>query len=236
MHVILIPGLWLVGSSWDDVVPALEEAGHEVLPLTPPGMGSRRLDRSHITLRDHVEDVVEVIDSLLADAGEGAKVILVAHGSGGAVAHAAVDARPDKVARVIYVSAVPRGDGEHGEDWDSVNGEVPLPNWADFGDDMLVDLDEELRERIRARSIPSPEAVMRDPQKLENDARYDVPVTVVACEESSDKIEHWILEGNPRYAELGKITDVSYLDLATGHWPQYSKPAELGRLLVESIA
>jgi hypothetical protein len=28
MDIILIPGFWLDGSSWDAVVPALEDAGH----------------------------------------------------------------------------------------------------------------------------------------------------------------------------------------------------------------
>ncbi|CAM5669083.1 Esterase OS=Streptomyces griseorubiginosus OX=67304 GN=AQJ54_33745 PE=4 SV=1 [Streptomyces griseorubiginosus] len=28
MDILLIAGLWLDGSAWDDVVPALEELGH----------------------------------------------------------------------------------------------------------------------------------------------------------------------------------------------------------------
>lgn len=28
MHILLIAGLWLDGSAWDDVVPALETLGH----------------------------------------------------------------------------------------------------------------------------------------------------------------------------------------------------------------
>jgi hypothetical protein len=41
MDVILIPGFWLDGSSWDEVVPALEQAGHHAHPLTLPGMQAK---------------------------------------------------------------------------------------------------------------------------------------------------------------------------------------------------
>src|SRR5712691_6716294 len=61
MNVILIPGFWLDGS-WDDVVPALEQAGHRPYALTLPGMESMNADRSEITLRDHVDAVVDLID------------------------------------------------------------------------------------------------------------------------------------------------------------------------------
>src|ERR1700733_1636808 len=98
MDIILIPGFWLDASSWDEVVPALEQAGHRTHPLTLPGMESRDADRSGITLRDHIDAVVGVIDSL--DPADG-QVVLAEHSGGGAIAHAAVDARPDRVARVI---------------------------------------------------------------------------------------------------------------------------------------
>src|SRR5580658_3692287 len=138
MDIILIPGLWLNGSSWDEVVPALEQAGHRTHPLTLPGMESKDADRAGITLRDHVDAVVEVIDSF-DPAGE--KVVLVGHSGGGAIAHAAVDARPECVARVVYVDSGPLGEGGViNDDLPTENGEVPLPDWPLFDDEDLVDL------------------------------------------------------------------------------------------------
>ncbi|HXW87533.1 MAG TPA: alpha/beta fold hydrolase, partial [Streptosporangiaceae bacterium] len=92
MDIILIPGFWLDGSSWDEVVPALEQAGHRTHALTLPGKESRDADRSLITLRDHVDAVVRVIDSVGLAGGQ---VVLVGHSGGGAIAHAAADARPE---------------------------------------------------------------------------------------------------------------------------------------------
>jgi len=39
MDILLIAGLWLDGSAWDDVVPTLEALGHRPVPLTLPGQG-----------------------------------------------------------------------------------------------------------------------------------------------------------------------------------------------------
>jgi len=233
MEIILIPGFWLDGSSWDDVVPALEQAGHRTHALTLPGMESRSADRSEITLRDHVEAVVEVIDSFASADG---KVVLVGHSGGGAVAHAAVDARPDRVARVVYVDSGPLGNGGVINDQlPAVDGEVPLPDWSVFDEADLVDLDDELRAAFRGRAIPTPAHVASDPQQLSNERRYEVPVTVIACEFSSAMLQEWIAQGDPYVAELAKIRDVEYVDLPTGHWPQFTRPDDLGRALLESV-
>jgi hypothetical protein len=54
MDIILIPGFWLDASSWDDIVPVLERAGHRAHALTLPGMESRAAGRASVTLRDHI--------------------------------------------------------------------------------------------------------------------------------------------------------------------------------------
>ena len=233
MHIILIPGFWLDASSWDDVVPALDQAGHRTRALTLPGMESKDADRSAITLRDHIDAVVEVIDSL--DPADG-KVVLVGHSGGGAVAHGAVDARPDRVARVVYVDSGPLGDGGViNDELPSQDGEIPLPDWAIFDDEDLVDLDDELRAAFRERAIPTPVHVASDPQRLSDERRYDVPVTVIACEIPSEMIRKWMEQGHPYVRELAKIRDVGYLDLPTGHWPQFTRPEDLGQAILASV-
>lgn len=234
MDVILISGFWLDGSSWDEVVPVLEQAGHRTHALTLPGMESHDADRSEITLRDHVDAVVEVIDSLGPAAG---KVVLVGHSGGGAIAHAAVDVRPDRVARVVYVDSGPLGEGAVTNDQLPVaNGEVPLPDWSLFEPQDLVDLDDAMRAAFRERAIPTPAHVAGDPQQLFDERRYEVPVTVIACEFPSAMLREWITQGHPYVRELAKIRDVGYVDLPTGHWPQFTRPKELGRAILARIS
>jgi pimeloyl-ACP methyl ester carboxylesterase len=234
MDIILIPGFWLDASSWDEVIPALQQAGHRVQALTLPGMESKDADRSQITLRDHIDAVVEVIDS--ADPASG-KVVLVGHSGGGAIAHAAADARPGRVARVVYVDSFPMGEGGLINDELPVeNGEVPLPDWSLFDKEDLVDLDDDLRAAFRERAIPTPVHVTCDRQRLSDERRYDVPATVIACEFSSAQLRDWMAQDHPAMRELAKIRDVGYIDLPTGHWPQFTKPAELGQAILASVA
>lgn len=231
--MVLIPGLWLDGSSWNEVVPFIQQAGHNTHALTLPGMESRDADRSKITLRDQVEAVVAVIDSFTSADGD---VVLVGHSGGGAIAHAAVDARPTRVARVVYVDSVPLGEGDLINDaFPADNGDVPLPDWSVFGEEDLIDLDDELRARFRERAIPAPVHVARDPQQLSDERRYDVPITVISCEFPSATLQELIEEGDEYVQELAKVRDVEYIDLPTGHWPQFTRPTELGQAILASL-
>jgi pimeloyl-ACP methyl ester carboxylesterase len=230
MDIILIPGFWLDASSWQDVTPPLVAAGHRVHPLTLPGLGSVDADRSGIGLRDQVDAVVASIDGLDGPA------VLVGHSGGGAIAHAAVDARPDRVIRVIYVDSGPLAAGSAINDGFPGDGDdVPLPDWSEFDDADLVDLTEDLRAAFRARAVPEPRRVTSDLQELHDDRRYDVPVTVITCEFTTDQLFDWIAEGYPQVSELALIRDVEYVELPTGHWPQLTKPAELGAAILAAV-
>jgi pimeloyl-ACP methyl ester carboxylesterase len=233
MDIILIPGLWLDASSWDGIVPALRQAGHRPHALTLPGMESKDADRSGIGLRDHIDAVVSVIDSI---APADRNVVLAGHSGGGAIAHAAADARPERVARVVYVDSGPLGDGGLiNDELPAENGEVPLPDWSLFEKEDLIDLDEDLRAAFRARAIPSPARVASDRQQLSDNRRYDVPVTVIACEFPSSMLRDLIEQDHPFVRELSKIHDVTYVDLPTGHWPQFTRPAELAEAILASV-
>lgn len=228
MDIVLIPGFWLDGSSWSDVVPVLEDAGHRAHPLTLPGM-ERDADRSRITLRDQVEAVVAVVAGL-----DDGPVVLVGHSGGGAVAHAVADARPDRIARVVYAASEPLRHGEIINDgFAAENGEIPLPDWSEFGDEELAGLDDGLRASFRERAIPTPVGVATGPQQLSDERRYDVPVTVIACEFPGEKLREWMAAGH--LEELARIREVDVVDLPTGHWPQFTRPQELGRAIVDAV-
>jgi pimeloyl-ACP methyl ester carboxylesterase len=231
MDIILIPGFWLDGDSWKNVASPLADAGHTVHPLTLPGLESRDADRSGIGLRDHVDAVISVVDRI------GHPVVLVGHSGGGAIAHAVADARPDQVSRVVYVDSGPLGHGDSINDELPTEGDdVPLPDWSVFEEADLTDLDDELREMFRSIAIPEPVGVTRDAQELSDERRYDVPVTVICCEFTSAQLKEWMAGGVPFFAEFAKVKDATYVDLPTGHWPQFTRPRELAAVVLEAIA
>jgi pimeloyl-ACP methyl ester carboxylesterase len=234
MDIILIPGLWLDASSWDNVVPVLEQAGHRTHALTLPGMESKDADRSKITVRDHVDAVVDAIDAI--DPANG-KLALVGHSAGSAIAYAAVDARPDRVARVLYVGGFPGEDGDPlAASFAAENGEVPLPPWSVFEEADLRDLDDAALAEFRARAIPAPEHVTKDPLHLSADERrYAVPATAICPEYSSEQLKEWIAEGElPEFTKLQ--AELQFVDVPTSHWPQFTKPVELANAINQSIA
>ena len=230
LDLVLIPGFWLDADSWTEVAEPLRAAGHRVHPLTLPGRERDRTDRGAIGLRDHVDAVVAVVDSLPGP------VVLVWHSGGGAVAHAVVDARPDRIARVVYVDSGPLGDGDRiNDELPVVDGEIPLPDWSQFGEEDLVDLDDDLRSRLRAMAVPEPAGVARDPQVLHDERRYDVPVTVISCEFPTAMLREWMAGGHPFVAELARVRDAELVDLPTGHWPQLTRPADLADAILAAV-
>jgi pimeloyl-ACP methyl ester carboxylesterase len=230
MDIILIPGFWLDASSWSEITPPLVAAGHRVHPLTLPGMSSPSDDRRGIRLSDHVDAVVAVVDAI------GGPVVLVGHSGGGDIAHAVADARPGPVARVVYVDSGPLGDGQSINDrLPVVDGEIPLPAWEEFGEEMTAGLTPELRAQFRARAVPQPARVASDPLLLSDERRYDVPITVICCEAPSTMMREWVDAGEAFVAELARVRDVEYVDLPTGHWPQFSRPADLARVVLAAV-
>jgi pimeloyl-ACP methyl ester carboxylesterase len=91
------------------------------------------------------------------------------------------------------------------------------------------------RAEFRERSIPSPEHVTTDPQRLSDERRYDVPVTVIATEFSSEMLQGWLEQGLAPVREFTKLRDVEYVDLPTGHWPQFTRPEQLARAILHTL-
>ncbi|GGM30810.1 alpha/beta fold hydrolase [Dactylosporangium sucinum] len=230
MDIILVPGLWLDGTTWERVVPALERAGHRPVPLTLPGM-TPDADRAGITLSDHVAAVVAAVDAAPD------RVLLVGHSAGAGITHAAVDARPARVAHAVYVGGFPTPDGEPvAGDFPAVDGEVPMPDWSAFDDEELAGLDDRARTTLRARSIPSPAGVLRDRQHLHDERRYEVPVTAVSTDFTSATLRAWIEQDLPPVREYRRIRAVEHVDLPAGHWPQLTRPDDLAAVILHAAA
>jgi pimeloyl-ACP methyl ester carboxylesterase len=191
-------------------------------------MESHAADRSGIGLRDHVEAVVTAIDE--AD-GE---VLLVCHSAGSGIGHAAVDARPERIARAVYVGGFPTPDGSALLDGlPATNGEVPMPDWVEVGEQAnIADFDEELLASFYANAIPVPEGVVTQPQELRNPRRYEVPVIAVCTEYTAQDLRGWVQAGEEQVSEFARIRQVDYIDLPGGHWPQITQPERLAEVLL----
>jgi pimeloyl-ACP methyl ester carboxylesterase len=101
MRFVLIHGGYHGAWCWEKVLPRLERLGHTALAVDLPGAGQRLHETATLdTWRGALHEVIEDGD------------VLVGHSMGGFAISLAADEVPDKVRRLIYLSAAVPVDGE----------------------------------------------------------------------------------------------------------------------------
>lgn len=230
MDILLIPGLWLDASSWEEVLPALEEAGHRAHPLTLPGLDDPASTSAEIGIAHWIAAAVSAVDALSGD------VVVVGHSGGGNVAWGVADARPERVSRVIFVDTAPPPAESGISEFEVVDGVVPFPGWDFFPDEDVSDLDESTRARTAPLTRSVPARVPTDAIALVNPARYRVPVTLLMGGLDQAAFERMIDEWGAYAAEYRAIDDAEVVRIGSGHWPQFSVPERLAELLNAAIA
>ncbi|MCX5385764.1 alpha/beta fold hydrolase [Streptomyces sp. NBC_00083] len=224
MDILLIAGLWLDTSAWDEVARELAVLGHRPVPVALPGQGD---GDASATLDDQLAAVLAAVD---AAAG---KPLVVGHSAAASLAWLAADARPGKVGAVALVGGFPAPDGRAYADFFAIEGGLmPFPGWAPFEGPDAADLDEAARDRFASTAIPVPEAVARGIVRLTDERRFDAPVVVVCPEFTPAQAKEWIAGGES--PELARAADVTFVDLDTGHWPMVTRPGALARVLAEA--
>jgi pimeloyl-ACP methyl ester carboxylesterase len=219
--IVLVPGFWLGAWAWDEVAALLRADGHDVTALTLPGLepGS---DSSSVTMADHVDAICHAVEA----AGE--PVVLAVHSGASFPGYAASDRVPESIAAMVYVDTAP---AKGAMEPDFADPDKPLPpTWEELGEN-LDGISEEQLARFRERAVPQPGGTLRTSVELTNDARLGIPSTVVCTAASSEEMQSWIAGGYAWLAGLTELTDVTYVDLPTSHWPMWSRPKELAEII-----
>ena len=168
--IILVPGYWLGAWAWDEVAGMLRADGHDVTAITLPGLESADADRSGIGFQDHVDAIVDAVEA------KDAPVVLAVHSATGFTGYAASDRVPDRIAAMVYVDSAP---GISPQDPDLEGDERPM-NWDEIKEEENLDgLSEQQLQTFRERAVPVPAGVLRDTVPLTNDARKDIPSTII---------------------------------------------------------
>ena len=221
--IVLVPGFWLGAWAWDEVATALRADGHEVTAVTLPGLESADADRSKITMSDHVEAICDAVKAA------GAPAVLAVHSGAGAPGYGASDRVPELIAAMVYVDTGP-AKGPLDAEFDAI--EKPMPSLEKLAaDENLNGLTQEQLETFRRRALPEPGAALREAAELINDARLDVPSTVVCTGYTSAQYKDAVKEGQAWLAGLTELRNVTYVDLPTSHWPMWSRPQELAKII-----
>ena len=220
--IILVPGFWLGAWAWDDVAEALRADGHDVTALTLPGLESAEADRSSIGLADHVDAIADAVQAA------GRPVVLAVHSGTGFSGYVATDRVTEHIAAMVYVDTAP---GIPPLDPSFEGSEKPM-SWEELSaEENLDELTEEQLETFRQRAIPEPGGVIRDTVELSNDARLDLPSTLICTGFTSQQYKDAVDEGYSWLAGLNEVRHITWVDLPTSHWPMWSRPKELAQII-----
>ncbi|PZT71323.1 alpha/beta hydrolase [Streptomyces sp. SW4] len=245
---ILVAGAFTGAHVWEETAAHLAAAGADVHPVAlagldgPAGGADAGLDR-------HIADVVAVIDAV--GGASGREVVLVGHDYGIHPVVGAADRRAGRVARIVYLdSGLPRdgvpalaavpdqalrarlAEGTHG------GGAVPPPDragWQRWG--STAGVPEEALDRLTALAAPHPVGTLLQPLRLTG-AVAAVPATGVLCTGNGTSIElvrMLVRSGDPAVRALAG-SGARFFELATGHWPMLSCPADLARVLLRAAS
>ena len=91
---------------WKKIIPLLLQEGHTVVAPDLPGHGQDKTPIASITLKAYTDRVCEVLDD------QTERVILVGHSMGGIVVTQVGEYRPEKIKRIVYLSAIVPANGE----------------------------------------------------------------------------------------------------------------------------
>jgi len=192
--------------------------------VTLPGLESADADRASIKLVDHVDAIGDAVTAA------GRPVVLAVHSGAGVPGYAVTDRIPARIAAMVYVDS---GPATGALDPDVTAAEVPLPSWEELEKDgsSLNGLTAEQLDTFRRGAVPEPGAAYREPPVLTNDARLDVPSTVVCTSFTSEQIKDAVKKGYAWLGGLAELHDVTYVDLPTSHWPMWSRPRQLAAII-----
>ncbi|MCK7624296.1 alpha/beta fold hydrolase [Streptomyces sp. RS10V-4] len=227
---VLVAGAWLGAWAWEEVVPPLRAAGHGVHPLTLSGLAEKR--GVPAGQQTHVQDIVDEVARLdLRD------VALVGHSYSGIPVGQAAERIGDRLARVVFVDAnVPHDGASFVSAWPDGRALVEASMaahdgcWAPLGAELFAGhgLTDAQVARIVSGSTPHPGASLIEPAVLSRPLG-ELPATYVKC----------VLDGaepNPDVAALLAGERWRLVTMDTGHWPMFSRPRELARILLEAAA
>jgi pimeloyl-ACP methyl ester carboxylesterase len=232
-HFVLIAGAWHGAWCWEKVTPLLEAQGHRVHAPELPATGADAADPAGVTLEGWARFVADVI------ARDPQPVTLVGHSRGGIVISRAAELVPDRLRRLVYVSAYLLAAGESlaGAARTDLESLVP-PNMIPVAGGITCNLRQEVirpalfgqctdadYETALARMTPEPLKPLVTPMKVTAQRFGSVPRAYVEC------LRDRTVTLAAQRRMQAKLPCDPVLTLDSDHSPFLSHPEELARLL-----
>lgn len=196
--------------------------------MTLPGLDAHDPERATKTLEAQAEAILGAITQ-----HGNQPAILVAHSGANAPVSLVMDRYPELVLRVVWVDSGPVATGSvFAPDLPEELEELPLPPFDVLAQQASLEgLSTEVLQQFRARAVPEPGPVLRQPVELTNDARRRVRTTLVCCSIPGAQVLELAQTGHPMFTEIANLEHLDVIDLPTGHWPMWSRPRDLAKAI-----
>lgn len=231
---VLVHGAWHGAWCWDKVAAELIKAGHRVVTFDLPAHGDDKTPAHEVTLDSYAEAIAKVIRA------ENEKVVLVGHSMGGIAISQAAELVPDRIQRLIYLTAFLPRDGESLMTIEERNPKVSVPPalvieegspTAGLKPEKITelffhDVAPHEAEAAKTKLTPQPLAPFATPLRLTPERFGRVPKSYIECTD-----DHAIsIELQRDMISKTKVDKVE--SLAASHSPFLSMPMETARALM----
>jgi pimeloyl-ACP methyl ester carboxylesterase len=226
---VLVHGAMHGAWCWEKILPMLEAEGHRVIAVDLPGHGGDRTPVSGMTLEANAERIAEAIEQ--ADE----PVILVGHSMGGISVTQAAELVPDRIEKLVYLTAFLPEDGQSlpdlvaGDPDDLVQKNLVVDEEAGTGivaeyalkEAMYEECSDEDIASTSTRLVPESLQAMVTPVAITEERAGSVPRVYIEC--LRDKA---IPIAKQRLMHTTRGVD-QVLSIDTDHSPFLSRPREL---------
>ncbi|KAI9004466.1 Alpha/beta hydrolase fold-1 [Hyaloraphidium curvatum] len=255
---ILVHGAWHGGWCWSRLVGFLALHGRVIAPDLP-GSGASSKPAGEVTLADCTKAIVDIIDTV----SERDRIVLVGHSAGGAVITAAAEQRPERIERLVYVTAYALQNGESLLKASSTDKESQLSKQMQMSKDkktitlksaegarpvLYNDLEDRDFRYCFWRLTPQSSAVFREPVATTPERWGRIPKTYIICTKDNAigpaaqrqmALQFCGCKLVPYSEAVSLVTAPTPVNLAlelnTGHSPMVNKPDQLARLIVVGL-
>jgi pimeloyl-ACP methyl ester carboxylesterase len=222
--IVLVHGAWVGEWCWRPIVALLEAAGRPVYPVSLTGHGARRNESGpHVTLSDHVADVVAVFHQHdLVD------VTLVGHSYGGRVITKAWPEVAARVRRMVYLDAhaplptADAGDGAPNRFAADGNGMIPF---SEFPPDAGALGGPDAVAAFYDRLTPQSARTLAEPFGVDLPAALDKTFVFASAERST--------QFRTYAAAARRDPSWRYIEVPATHWLMYTHPREVAAIILD---
>ena len=233
---VLVHGAWHGAWCWAAVINQLEELGHRAYAVDLPGHGMNYASRAEVTLDSYVDSVVEFIEKRNLS-----NVVLAGHSLGGLTIPCVAVKIPQRIKRVVWVTAIVPLDGKPFIDPKAsplttvaaARSDRSLPIQA-MGDAFLSgianDMAPAVRDFVLSALSPQPVGPMAGVVPMNAYFATGIPSSYLVCERDATPIDGGV-EWHPHFSSRLRNPTLKFINC--GHEVMFTAPVECAKALDE---